>query len=93
MERSASEYIPEHLTPRTLRQAIQSCRGCALYARATQAVFGEGPAAADILFVGEQPGDEEDHQGHPFVGPSGKLLDRALEESGIDRSTVYVTNA
>ena len=93
MERSASQYIPEHLTPRTLRQAVQSCRGCDLYAHATQAVFGEGPVSADILFVGEQPGDEEDRQGHPFVGPSGKLLDRALVEAGIDRSTVYVTNA
>jgi uracil-DNA glycosylase family protein len=90
---SAAEYIPEHPTPRILRQAVQTCRGCDLYARATQAVFGEGPNSAEIVLIGEQPGDEEDRQGHPFVGPSGKLLDRALEEAGIDRSLVYVTNA
>jgi uracil-DNA glycosylase len=90
---SAAEYIPEHPTPRTLRAAVQTCRGCDLYACATQAVFGEGPNSAEIVFIGEQPGDEEDRQGHPFVGPSGKLLDRALVEAGIDRSLVYVTNA
>lgn len=90
---SAAEYIPEHATPRILREAVQRCRGCDLYVRATQAVFGEGPNSAEIVFIGEQPGDEEDRQGHPFVGPSGKLLDRALGEAGIDRSLVYVTNA
>ena len=90
---SAAEYIPEHPSPRSLREAVQRCRGCDLYARATQAVFGEGPNSAEIVFIGEQPGDEEDRQGHPFVGPSGKLLDRALAEAGIDRSLVYVTNA
>jgi uracil-DNA glycosylase len=90
---SASGFIPEHATPRALREAVQSCRGCDLYARATQAVFGEGPYSAEIMFIGEQPGDEEDRQGHPFVGPSGKLLDRALADAGIDRSSVYVTNA
>src|ERR1700733_1868945 len=90
---SAAEYIPDHPTPRTLREAVQKCRGCDLYACATQAVLGEGPNSAEIVFIGEQPGDEEDRQGHPFVGPSGKLLDRALVEAGIDRSTVYVTNA
>ncbi len=89
----AAEYIPEHPTPRVLREAVQKCRGCDLYAHATQAVFGEGPNAAQIVFIGEQPGDEEDRQGQPFVGPSGKLLDRALAEAGIDRSLVYVTNA
>lgn len=89
----ASEFIPEHATRRALRDAIQSCRGCDLYARATQAVFGEGPNSAEIMFIGEQPGDEEDRKGHPFVGPSGKLLDRALVDAGIDRSAVYVTNA
>jgi uracil-DNA glycosylase len=89
----ASEFIPDHATPRVLRQAVQSCRGCGLYAHATQAVFGEGPYAAEIMLIGEQPGDEEDRQGHPFVGPSGKLLDRALADAGIDRSAVYVTNA
>ena len=67
----AAEYIPEHPTPRVLREAVQKCRGCDLYAHATQAVFGEGPNAAQIVFIGEQPGDEEDRQGQPFVGPSG----------------------
>lgn len=90
---SASRFIPEHPTPRALRQAVQRCQGCNLYARASQAVFGEGPTSAEIVFIGEQPGDEEDRQGHPFVGPSGKLLDRALSEAGIDRSLIYVTNA
>lgn len=90
---SAAEFIPEHPTPRTLREAVQRCRGCDLYAHATQAVFGEGPNSAEIVFIGEQPGDEEDRQGHPFVGPSGRLLDRALVKAGIDRSLVYVTNA
>ncbi len=90
---TAAEYIPEHLTPRVLREAVQKCRGCDLYAHATQAVFGQGPNSAQIVFIGEQPGDEEDRQGQPFVGPSGKLLDRALAEAGIDRSLVYVTNA
>ncbi len=89
----ASEYIPEHATPRALREAVQNCRACDLYARASQAVFGEGPNSAEIVLIGEQPGDEEDRQGHPFVGPSGKLLDRALADAGIDRSLVYVTNA
>ncbi len=90
---SAAEYILEHPTPRTLRAAVQTCRGCDLYAHASQAVFGEGPISAEIVFIGEQPGDEEDRQGRPFVGPSGKLLDRALVEAGIDRTLVYVTNA
>jgi uracil-DNA glycosylase family protein len=90
---SAAEFIPEHPTPRALREAVQSCRGCDLYLQATQAVFGEGPNSAEIVLIGEQPGDEEDRKGHPFVGHSGKLLDRALEEAGIDRSLVYVTNA
>jgi DNA polymerase len=76
-----------------LRKAVQSCRGCALYENATQAVFGEGDAHADVVFVGEQPGDQEDRTGRPFVGPAGKLLDRALEEAGIDRGKTYVTNA
>src|SRR5580700_4410790 len=90
---SAAEFIPDHPTPHTLRAAVQKCRGCDLYAQATQAVFGEGPISAEIVLVGEQPGDEEDRKGHPFVGPSGKLLDRALADAGIDRSLVYVTNA
>jgi uracil-DNA glycosylase len=90
---NASEFIPDHPTPRTLRAAAQTCRGCDLYIHATQAVFGEGPISAEIVLIGEQPGDEEDRQGHPFVGPSGKLLDRALMEAGIERSSVYITNA
>ena len=90
---SAAEFIPDHPTLRTLREDVQNCRGCPLYAHATQAVFGEGPNSAAIIFIGEQPGDEEDRQGHPLVGPSGKLLDRALLTAGIDRSVVYVTNA
>jgi DNA polymerase len=90
---TSADYIPEHPTPRTLREAVQKCEGCALYVHATQAVFGEGPNSAQIVFIGEQPGDEEDRQGHPFIGPSGKLLDRALGEAGIDRALVYVTNA
>ena len=89
----ASAFIPEHATPRALREAVRACRGCDLYQRATQAVFGEGPYSAEIMLIGEQPGDEEDRQGHPFVGPSGKLLDRALADAGIERSAVYVTNA
>ena len=75
-----------------LRDAVQRCRACDLWARATQGVFGEGRRGAKVIFVGEQPGDQEDLQGHPFVGPAGRILDEALTEAGIDRSTVYVTN-
>ncbi len=75
-----------------VREISRGCKACDLYKRGTQTVFGEGPPAAEIMLVGEQPGDAEDLAGHPFVGPAGKLLDRALEEAGIDRSTVYVTN-
>ncbi len=76
-----------------LREEIQECRACDLYRHATQAVPGEGSASSLIVFIGEQPGDEEDQQGRPFVGPAGRMLDRALQEAGIDRSAVYVTNA
>jgi DNA polymerase len=76
-----------------LARAAKSCTACPLFERGTQTVFGEGPASARILFVGEQPGDAEDIAGRPFVGPAGRLLDRALETAGIDRSQVYVTNA
>jgi uracil-DNA glycosylase family protein len=76
-----------------LRGEAAVCRACPLWAPATQTVFGEGPEKARIVFVGEQPGDVEDIKGRPFVGPAGQLLDRALEEAGVDRSTVYVTNA
>ena len=76
-----------------LAAAIDACRRCPLYKNATQTVFGEGPQTAGIMLVGEQPGDKEDLAGKPFVGPAGQMLDRALEEAGIDRSKVYVTNA
>jgi len=76
-----------------LREAVQGCRGCPLYANATQAVFGEGRLKAEVMLVGEQPGDQEDLACAPFVGPAGKLLDQALEKAGIDRGTTYVTNA
>jgi DNA polymerase len=74
-------------------QAAKGCTACHLYKRATQTVFGEGPKSASIMLVGEQPGDYEDVAGKPFVGPAGKIMDRALEEAGIDRKDVYVTNA
>ena len=76
-----------------LRERARDCRNCRLWAEATQTVFGEGPAHASVVFVGEQPGDQEDLAGKPFVGPAGQLFDRALSAAGIDRSRVYVTNA
>lgn len=76
-----------------VREAARGCTACHLYKRATQTVFGEGPKEAPIMLVGEQPGDYEDVAGRPFVGPAGKIMDKALEEAGIDRSQVYVTNA
>src|SRR3954463_7345435 len=79
-------------TLNALREEVQSCRACELYKGTTQAVFGEGLAEAEAMFVGEQPGDREDREGHPFVGPAGRIFDRALEEAGIDRKLVYVTN-
>jgi uracil-DNA glycosylase family protein len=91
--RSAADFLPPKRTLPALVEASMDCRGCDLYADATQTVFGEGPAGADIMLIGEQPGDREDRQGHPFVGPAGQLLDRALEAAGIDRARVYVTNA
>ncbi|HJU06292.1 MAG TPA: UdgX family uracil-DNA binding protein [Nitrospiraceae bacterium] len=91
--RSAAEFIPPARSLSNLQDAAASCTGCDLYQRATQTVFGEGPQTADIIFVGEQPGDQEDVQGHPFVGPAGRMLDKALEEVGITRRQTYVTNA
>jgi uracil-DNA glycosylase family protein len=85
--------MPDRLSMGALREAAAGCRGCPLYADATQAVFGEGTLTSEVMFVGEQPGDQEDLAGAPFVGPAGKLLDRALDEAGIDRETTYVTNA
>ena len=97
---SAEPFVPEERTLPVLSKAVQQCRGCDLYRKATQAVFGEletgeqakNPAVT-IMMIGEQPGDREDHEGRPFVGPAGKLLDKCLEEAGIDRTRVYVTNA
>lgn len=89
----ALAFLPERRTLRSLQAAAQGCRGCELYRSATQAVFGEGPTTAKIVLVGEQPGDEEDRQGHPFVGPAGKLLDRALHDAGLENRDVYITNA
>jgi uracil-DNA glycosylase len=86
------ELLPDRPSLKSVHDVAQECRACHLYKRATQTVFGEGPARATVMMVGEQPGDAEDLAGHPFVGPAGKLLDRALEEAGIDRRRVYVTN-
>ena len=88
----AEAYLPAQRDLGHLRRAAAECRGCDLWENATQTVFGEGPADADIVLVGEQPGDQEDQQGHPFVGPAGRLLDRGLESAGIDASSVYTTN-
>ena len=84
---------PDTTSWSAVREAAKGCEACHLYKRATQTVFGEGPKDAPIMLVGEQPGDYEDVAGKPFVGPAGKIMDRALEEAGIDRSHVYVTNA
>jgi uracil-DNA glycosylase family protein len=90
---SAAEYLPARHTLGALREAAKLCHGCDLWRNATQTVFGEGSKDAEVMFVGEQPGDQEDKEGNPFVGPAGRMLDTALEEAGIDRSQVYVTNA
>jgi uracil-DNA glycosylase len=91
--RSAADFLPAERTLPAMAEAAQGCRGCDLYANATQAVFGQGRPGADVMLTGEQPGDREDREGAPFVGPAGKLLDTALERAGIDRDEVYVTNA
>ncbi|PYL26204.1 MAG: uracil-DNA glycosylase [Verrucomicrobia bacterium] len=98
MSTKTNEYARPATPPDTsnlteVRDASRECTACHLYKRATQTVFGEGPKSAPIMLVGEQPGDYEDVAGKPFVGPAGKIMDRALEEAGIDRSKVYVTNA
>jgi uracil-DNA glycosylase family protein len=93
MARSAAAYLPEKISLKSLRDAARSCRGCDLYKRATQTVFGEGKSRAPLMFVGEQPGNSEDLQGHPFVGPAGALLRKAMAQAGIDPKNVYVTNA
>ena len=90
---TAAPLIPPHPTLKTLRDATAGCRACPLWKTGTQTVFGAGRRKARLMFVGEQPGDHEDRTGQPFVGPAGKLLDRALAEAGIERKKVWVTNA
>jgi DNA polymerase len=91
--RSAAPFVPDTTNVKKLSTAAHGCTGCDLYKNATQVVFGAGPQDARVMFVGEQPGDQEDRQGAPFVGPAGALLDKALEDAGIPRGDVYVTNA
>ena len=90
---SARPFVPDTVSLRALREASRGCTGCDLYRNATQTVFGEGSRRADVMLVGEQPGDEEDTRGEPFVGPAGRVLDAALDEAGVPRTEVYVTNA
>jgi len=90
---SAASWVPPTRDPVKLRDAAARCRGCDLWRRATQTVFGEGTLAAELLLVGEQPGDVEDREGRPFVGPAGRLLDESLAAAGIDRRRVWLTNA
>ncbi len=93
MDGSAADFLPPERTLTALRKASAGCRGCPLWKDATQTVFGKGPSRAELILVGEQPGDREDLEGEPFVGPAGRVLDEALAEAGIDRDTVYLTNA
>lgn len=90
---TAEPFVPRSRSLRVLQGAVQVCRGCPLYVDTTQAVFGEGARSAALVLVGEQPGDQEDKQGHPFVGPAGGVLWRCLDEAGIDHRSVFVTNA
>src|SRR4051812_42348288 len=89
----AEEFLPQNRKLEALREAAGACRGCSLWRDATQTVFGSGGRSADLMLVGEQPGDREDREGEPFVGPAGAVLDRALEAAGIERRRVYLTNA
>jgi DNA polymerase len=91
--RSAAEFLPAKLDYGSLVDSASSCKGCDLYKNATQTVFGEGDFSSQVMVVGEVPGDEEDLSGHPFVGPAGRLMERAFEEVGIDRAKIYLTNA
>src|SRR5437762_1796718 len=91
-ETSAAEFFPERKSLKAFREAAADCKGCDLWERATQTVFGAGARRAEVVFVGEQPGNDEDLAGKPFVGPAGRLLDDALLEAGIDRTQTYVTN-
>jgi uracil-DNA glycosylase family protein len=88
----ATPFLPERRSLKALREAAAGCRGCHLWRGATQTVFGEGRKSSRLMLVGEQPGDREDREGHPFVGPAGRELDRGLEAAGIDRGDAYVTN-
>ena len=90
---SAADFVPHVRTLDSLADAAKTCRGCDLYVDAEQTVFGAGRGSARMMLVGEQPGDQEDHAGAPFVGPAGRVLDRALDDAGVDRDTLYVTNA
>ena len=92
LDETAAPLVPEKPSLPKLREAAAGCTACPLHETGTQTVFGEGTSKAEVVFVGEQPGDQEDLQGKPFVGPAGKLFDKALEDAGIDRSQVYVTN-
>src|SRR4051794_25310313 len=89
---SALEFLPKRISLPALREAVQGCRGCPLFAPATQAVFGAGMKGARVMLVGEQPGNEEDLRGAPFVGPAGRVLDEGLARAGIERDDAYVTN-
>jgi uracil-DNA glycosylase len=89
---TAAPLVPPHPTLPSLREAAAGCRACPLWERGTQTVFGEGARGADIVLVGEQPGDREDEAGRPFVGPAGRLLERAIAEAGLDRARIYLTN-
>lgn len=89
---SAADFFPERKSLKAFREAAADCKGCDLWERGTQTVFGEGARHAEVMFIGEQPGNEEDLTGHPFVGPAGRLFNDALEEAGIDRRKTYVTN-
>ena len=90
---SAADFLPKHESLTTLHKAAETCEGCPLFRLATQTVFGEGPAPSDLMLVGETPGDQEDRQGRPFVGPAGRLLDEALTAARLKREAIYITNA
>jgi DNA polymerase len=92
-KRSAADFLPPKLDLKSLREAAAQCQGCDLFKNATQTVFGEGPRSAGVMLVGEVPGDQEDLQGRPFVGPAGRLLEESLAAAGLDRGKVYMTNA
>jgi DNA polymerase len=93
MQRSAADFLPDRVSMKSLREAAAGCRGCDLYKHATQTVFGEGGVRSKIMFIGEQPGDFEDREGHPFVGPAGTLLRKVMVQAGIDPKSAYITNA